>query len=280
MTRKIINPTRKKLSRHNRVKKRARRSNGQFRGKFERVCVIVAGAFLVAPILGSLSNYRTQVSANHEFISPQPDTAVGVISSETFGQLDLSNSRVLVKEDKHQDLAPTPTARPTATPTPDNLPANNMQQIDVWVGKYVDLYFDGSRWDRYQRSEARHITHCILQYESHHNQHDGAQGDGGKANGPLQYHLPSWARMRNWMINENEAEVIGSPNETETAIQTFVFVLHRSRLPKAERRGSIAEWGPIYRTLKGNYNMTNCPVPSWTHSDILKRFEKGGEAGE
>ncbi len=144
----------------------------------------------------------------------------------------------------------------TPTPTPEPTP-NDMAKADVWVGQYVDEYFELPG----QRSEARMIMHCLLKQETAHGENKG-HGDQGQAGGPLQYHQPTWERMRKWMMEEGEAEKIGSRYDLEESIKTTVWIMRQSEKPSKQRKGSIAEWGPIYRALKGS-NRQTCPIPSW-----------------
>lgn len=124
------------------------------------------------------------------------------------------------------------------------------EDVDVWVGKYVDKYFEG-----YKRSEMRMIMHCLLHRESGHQAHDatGPHGDGGRAGGSLQYHQPTWERMRKQMIKEGLAEEIGSRYDMEAAIETTVWAI---------KAGRAKEWGPILRDSKGS-TFASCQTPSW-----------------
>lgn len=125
------------------------------------------------------------------------------------------------------------------------------ENIDTWVAKYVDKYFTGT-----QKSEMKMIMHCLLHRESGHQPHDanGPHGDSGKAGGILQYHQPTWERMRGQMLKAGLIEEIGSRYNPEQAIHTTVWAI---------KNGRAKEWGPALRWSKGKYDQAACPVPSW-----------------
>lgn len=157
-------------------------------------------------------------------------------------------------------ITPTPTITlaPTATPTPTPQPSNTMQKADIWVGQYVDHYFNQAG----QRSEARMIMHCLLNRETKHDYIKG-QGDGGRALGVLQWHLPTWERARKEMIRQGETDSISHPENLQDAIQSTVWAMSESAKPRSQRVISILEWGPVLRESQGKDNAT-CPVPTWT----------------
>lgn len=124
------------------------------------------------------------------------------------------------------------------------------ENIDTWVAEYVDTYFAG-----YKRSEMKMIMHCLLHRESGHQAHgaDGPHGDSGKAGGILQFHQPTWERMRGQMLKAGLVTEIGSRYDAEQAIHTTVWAI---------KNGRALEWGPINRDSKGS-DFATCPTPSW-----------------
>lgn len=172
---------------------------------------------------------------------------------------------VIVSPEATPVITPTPTlASPTpslasgVTSTPTPTPANTMQKADVWVGQYVDQYFDQPS----QRSEARMVMHCLLNRETKH-AYVKSQGDGGRAWGVLQWHLPTWERARKEMIKQGEATDISHPEDLEDAIQSTIWAMAQSAKPRNQRVISILEWGPVLRESQGKSEAT-CPVPTWT----------------
>ena len=123
------------------------------------------------------------------------------------------------------------------------------ENIDTWVGKYVDQYFPKP----VQGSEMRMIIQCLLNRESKHDV-DKGHGDGGLAGGPLQFHQATWDRMRKQMIESGEATETGSRYDQEQAIKTTVWAI---------KNGRALEWGPILRWSKGLYDQHACQVPSF-----------------
>lgn len=125
------------------------------------------------------------------------------------------------------------------------------ENIDTWVDKYVRQYFTG-----YQISEMKMIMHCLLHRESEHQPHDvnGPHGDSGKAGGLLQFHQPTWDRMRGQMLKAELINEIGSRYDAEQAIHTTVWAI---------KNGRALEWGPVLRWSKGKHNQAACQTPSW-----------------
>jgi hypothetical protein len=121
------------------------------------------------------------------------------------------------------------------------------ENVDTWVGKYVDQYFKDHR-----KSEVRMIMHCLLHRESGHGASKG-HGDGGKAGGPLQFHQPTWNGYRKIMFDRGLITEIGSRYDAEQAIHTTVWAI---------ADGRARAWGPIYRHSKGS-DFATCQTPSW-----------------
>lgn len=141
-----------------------------------------------------------------------------------------------------------------ATPTPV---LTELQKYDLWVGQYVDHYFDKPS----QQSEARMVMQCLLHRETKHYTFKG-EGDGGLAKGILQWHDATWNRARKEMIKQGEADQIGWSLDPETAIKTTVWALKESSKPRNKRVISITEWGPVLRSYNGS-DFATCPVPTW-----------------
>lgn len=122
------------------------------------------------------------------------------------------------------------------------------EDIDTWVGDYVDLYFNKPS----ERSEMRMIMHCLLNRESVHGNNKG-YGDNGKAGGPLQFHQPTWNAYRQIMIDRGIITDTGDRHDMKQAIHTAVWAI---------KDGRGLAWGPILRSSKGN-NYAACEVPTW-----------------
>lgn len=91
--------------------------------------------------------------------------------------------------------------------------------------------------DTKQRNHLVYQLHCLLKHESNYGENKGF-GDGGRAGGILQFHEPTYARMRNQMIKSGEATEFGSRMSASNAIETTAWAL-------ANGRGN--EWGPVKR---------------------------------
>jgi hypothetical protein len=126
-----------------------------------------------------------------------------------------------------------------------------VENLDYWVGKYTDKYFETNT----RRSEVRMLMHCLLHRESGHQAHDenGPHGDSGKAGGILQFHQPTWEGYRKKMMNAGLVEEIGSRYNPEQAIETTVWAISTGR---------AYAWGPVARDSKGS-NFASCQTPSW-----------------
>lgn len=122
------------------------------------------------------------------------------------------------------------------------------QDIDTWVGTYVDRYFDNP----VQQSEMRMIMQCLLHRESKHG-YDKGHGDSGNAGGILQFWDSTWNRMRSQMLEAGEITEIGSRYDHEQAIHTTVWAIKNNR---------GLEWGPLKRSSEGS-NYATCPVPTF-----------------
>ena len=82
-----------------------------------------------------------------------------------------------------------------------------------------------------------YLLHCLLRKESNYDQNKG-HGDNGKAGGPLQFHNPTWERMRGQMKKAGLIEEIGSRYDMAQAIETTAWAISNGR---------GKEWGPILR---------------------------------
>jgi len=154
-------------------------------------------------------------------------------------------------------VSPTPSLPQSVDKTPQLIIAVNaiesevdeLKEIDNYVGEAVDEFFTLPG----QRSEVRMIMHCLLNRESKHNYSKG-KGDGGKAEGILQYHEGTWIGYRKIMIEKGLATEIGSQYDNKEAIRTTVWAISDKR---------ATAWGPILRWKNGRYTEASCPLPSF-----------------
>lgn len=126
---------------------------------------------------------------------------------------------------------------------------DDFKKSDELVGNAVDEFFTSNG----QRSEVRMIMHCLLNRESKHNVSKG-KGDGGLAQGPLQYHQETWVGYRKIMIKKGFATEIDSPYNLKEAIRTTVWAI---------LDGRATAWGPILRWQNKRYVEATCPSPSF-----------------
>ena len=98
------------------------------------------------------------------------------------------------------------------------------ETIDKYVADAVEEFVNGAG----QQSKAKAIMHCLLYKESKHD-YDKGHGDNGRAGGILQFHQPTWERMRSQM----KAQGIDTPEATrydpKEAIRTAVWALTQGR---------------------------------------------------
>jgi hypothetical protein len=102
---------------------------------------------------------------------------------------------------------------PTPTPTIE------IENMDVWNGKYIDQFASGDS----ERSLWRYQFNCIEHFESTHH-YTTRNGDNGLAQGLFQYHQETWVGYRKRMIKEGLITEIGSPYNDEQAIQTTAYI--------------------------------------------------------
>lgn len=126
---------------------------------------------------------------------------------------------------------------------------DDFKKTDTFVGDAVDEFFTNPS----QRSEVRMIMHCLLNRESKHNVSKG-KGDGGLAEGPLQYHEGTWIGYRKIMIKRDLATEIGSQFDLKESIRTTVWAISDGR---------ATAWGPILRYQNKQYAESTCPTPSF-----------------
>lgn len=102
------------------------------------------------------------------------------------------------------------------------------------------------------KSESLMIMHCLAHRESGHGA-SNAEGDGGLAAGPFQFHETTWIRMRSQMIKLGLATEISSRYDLKEAVRTTAWAI-------SNKNG--LEWGPILRDSKGS-DFAACQKPSW-----------------
>lgn len=111
--------------------------------------------------------------------------------------------------------------------------AVDRNKIDASVDKAAEQFGKGKGG----YSDMKKTLHCLLYYETKHG-YDKGHGDNGKAGGILQFHEPTWQRMRKKMIKQGLVEDISNRYDEHNAIMTTAWAI-------SEGRGS--EWGPILR---------------------------------
>ncbi|MCR4324970.1 MAG: hypothetical protein NUV69_04770 [Candidatus Curtissbacteria bacterium] len=147
-----------------------------------------------------------------------------------------------------------PVASPITSPVPTSTPTATVAEIvsakpyDIYVGEFVDEYFENPA----QQSEVRMIMHCLLYRETKHDLSKG-HGDGGLAGGPLQYHEATWEGFRKIMVNKGLVTEIGSRYDVKESIRTTVWAIEDGR---------ALNWGPLLRNYNGQ-NYADCPYPSF-----------------
>lgn len=109
------------------------------------------------------------------------------------------------------------------SPTPWQVP-----DYKRWIDQYARYYFHDEKTIRHTEA----IMECVFWKENQSALTNG-KGDGGLANGPLQFHMATWTAFRKLMgVSES------SPYDLEQAIKTFAWALSTGR-------GN--DWGPILR---------------------------------
>lgn len=205
---------------------------------------------------------RIQQSRSRKFILI---TFVIITSLSAIFSLIASNkipSSVEVKSSYSLGVSPTPSLPPrievkkveekkiiTEVNAIDNIEVNEIQNIDGYVGSAVDEFFKTQS----QRSEVRMILHCLLNRESKHSG-DTGKGDGGLAQGILQFHQETWEGYRKIMIKKGFATDISTPYDNKEAVRTTVWAISDKR---------ATSWGPILRYKNGRYLEATCPMPSF-----------------
>ncbi len=116
------------------------------------------------------------------------------------------------------------------TPTPTPVP--QIEMMDIWIGKYVDMF---AKTDA-EKSKWRYYMHCIANHESSHH-YNKKDGDDGLAHGLMQFHHATYVEYRTRLMDRGLVSNMGSEYDDEDAIETMAFAISQ---------GAIGDWGTYW----------------------------------